>query len=95
MSAVAVLDCVPLAKRIEIARDAGSHLVFSGATLEELHQLLEDARDVERAFYERSVAVVDAGARAQAEISMLRTRLIDTWAAVIVFAAALAGGLLP
>ncbi len=76
---------VPLAVRVEIAHSAGAPLVLAGSALEELHFTLVAARDVERAFSERSVAVADAYSRAERQVS-----LAQRWSRVALTAAALA-----
>ena len=76
---------VPLAVRVEIAHAAGTPLVLAGPALAELHFTLIGAREVERAFSERSVAVAEAQACAEH-----RTRLAQAWSRAAFAAAALA-----
>lgn len=76
---------LPLAVRIEVARAARTPMVFAGTALEELHQTMVAAREVERAFSERSIAIADAFAYAEHQ-----ARLAQAWSRAALAAAVLA-----
>ena len=110
MSPVTVLSSVPLADRIRIARETDGVLIFNGRSLEELHQLILDARDVDRAFRERSaaidevraaleletrVAIAAARAEIEREASITRRWMIAAYLVAAISLALRSGGLIP
>ncbi|TPE49955.1 hypothetical protein [Amaricoccus solimangrovi] len=83
----------PLAERVTRARDARAAVVLNGRSLDELHQLILDTRELERAFTERTIAVADGAARTEREIHAARAWITGTCLAALIILAARAGGL--
>lgn len=95
MSPVTVLSSVPLADRVRVAHETDSVLIFTGKTLRELHELILDAREVERAYQERSVAIAETQARMARETRVTRAWVIVAYLLAALSLAGRSGGLLP
>lgn len=83
-----------LAERVTRARDAHAGMVLNGRSLDELHQLILDAGEVERAFRERTVAIADGIARMERDLRATRAWIVVTCVVTLLTLAAVAGGLL-
>ncbi len=94
MSSAFAFSDLPLATRVEVAHAAGMPLVFTGAALEELHYTMVAAREVERAFSERSIAVAETHARAELDAVLNRAWAQASFAAAGLSLTFQLGGLL-